>query len=217
VFAGISYLTRGRFETDEDLLNSAAPAPEISLATPPSAVAAAGARRYDALAPGMLGFLVVCLVVGGLLAWRLKPESIGDYLKLSIDARGARTRADEIVRQRGLDPNSYHHATLLVNTTDPVTNEFLRERGGVAHLNEIYAKQVPGALWRVRYFRDSQPEERSVVLKPDGSLHAIRHTLAEDAPGASLTKEEAAARAEKFLRDEKNIDLSQWSLVESKS
>jgi len=55
------------------------------------------------------------------------------------------------------------------------------------------------------------------VLKPDGSLHAIRHTVAEEAPGASLSKEEAVARAEKFLREEKKVDLSHWSLVESNS
>ena len=90
-----------------------------------------------------------------------------------------------------------------MNVTDPVANEFLRQRGGVARVNEIYAKQVPGALWRVRYFRDSQPEEYAVILKPDGSLHSVRHTLAEAAPGASLTKDEAVARAEKFLREEK--------------
>jgi hypothetical protein len=217
-FAAISYLLRGRFEDDKDLLNSAVPAPDISLAvaseSTPSGVAIG---RYDALAPGMLGFLAVCVVAGGFLAWRLQPESIGDYLKLAVDARSARTRSDEILRQRGPDPNSYRHATLLVNATDPVTNEFLRQRGGVTHLNEIYAKQVPGALWRVRYFRDSQPEEYAIVLKPDGSLHAVRHTLAESAPGASLTKDEAVARAEKFLREEKTIDLGHWALVEAKS
>jgi Type II CAAX prenyl endopeptidase Rce1-like len=217
-FAGISYLARGRFETDEDLLNSAAPLPEISITAGTASSPAGSAKRlYDALAPGMLGFLAVCLLAGGLLAWRLKPEAIGDYLKLSVDARSARVRADEVLRLRNLDPNSYYHATLLVNATDPVTNEFLRERGGIAHLNEIYAKQVPGALWRVRYFRDSQPEEYAVVLKPDGALHSVRHTLAEDAPGASLTKDQAVARAENFLRHEKKIDLSQWALVEAKS
>src|SRR6202040_3778944 len=129
----------------------------------------------------------------------------------------ARAHADTIFRQRGLQPNSYIHATVFVNVTDPVTNEFLRERVGVARVNEILATQVPGALWRVRYFRDSQPEEYAVVLKPDGSLHAVRHTLADEAPGASLSKEEAVARAEKFLREEKKIDLSQWSLVDSNS
>jgi membrane protease YdiL (CAAX protease family) len=217
-FAGISYLARGRFETDEDLLNSAAPLPEISItAGPASSPAGAPKRLYDALAPGMLGFLAVCLLAGGLLAWRLKPEAIGDYLKLSVDARSARVRADEVLRLRNLDPNSYYHATLLINATDPVTNEFLRERGGIAHLNDIYAKQVPGALWRVRYFRDSQPEEYAVVLKPDGALHSVRHTLAEDAPGALLSKDQAVARAENFLREEKKIALSQWALVEAKS
>ena len=217
-FAGISYLMRGRFEADEDLLNSAVPVPDVSLTAGPAVAATGGtARRYDALAPGMLGFLAVCLLAGGLLAWRLKPESIGDYLKLSVDARSARAHADEVIRQRGLDPSSYHHATLLVNITDPVTNEFLRERGGIAHLNEIYSQQVPGALWRVRFFRDSQPEEYAIVLKPDGSLHAVRHTLAEDAPGASLSKDDAVARAEKFLREEKKIDLSHWAVVEAQS
>jgi hypothetical protein len=218
LFAAISYLSRGGFEADEDLLNRAAPAPEVSLAAGPEEVAAAsGAKRYDALTQGTLAFLTACVVVGGVLAWRVKPEGIGDYLKLSLNARTAQAQADAILRQRGLNPNSYVHTTVLANTTDPVANEFLRERVGVTRVNEIYEKQVPGALWRVRYFRDSQPEEYAVVLRPDGSLHAVRHNLAEEAPGASLTKEEAIARAEKFLREEKKVDLGQWSLVESNS
>ena len=99
-FAGISYLARGRFEADEDLLNSAAPAPEISLAAARAPEATATQqRRYEALAPVMMTVLAVCLVVGGLLAWRLKPESIGDYLKLSVDAITSRARADEIMRK----------------------------------------------------------------------------------------------------------------------
>ena len=218
LFAAISYVSRGRFEADEDLLNSAAPTTVISLASRPEQVSAAvSAHRYDALSRGMLAFLAVCVVVGGAIAWRLKPESIGDYLKLSVNARAARARADAIVRQRGLDANSYVHSTVLAEISDPTTNEFLRERVGVARVNEIYDKQVPATLWRVRYFRDSQPEEYAVILKPDGSLHAVRHTLAEEAQGASLSKEEAIARAGKFLSEEKNINLSQWTLVESNS
>ena len=217
-FSGISYLVRGRFEPDEDLLNSAAPAPDLSaVKVRPAASDAVQARSYDALAPAMLGLLAVCLLAGGLLAWRLKPESIGDYLKLSVNAKTARARADEILSQRGVKPDTYIHTTMFVNVTDPVVNEFLRQRGGVARANEVYDKQVPGALWRVRYFRDSQPEEYAVILKPDGSLHSVRHTLAEAAPGPSLTKDEAVARAEKFLREEKKIDLSQWNLVEANS
>jgi hypothetical protein len=217
-FACISYLTRGGFETDEDLLNRAEPAPEIDFTTEP-AVAPAETKsiRYQALAPAMIAFLAVCLVVGSALVWRLKPVAIGDYLKLSVNARSARARADEILRQRHLDPNSYIHATVLAEIADPIINEYLRQRLGIPGINAIYANQVPAALWRVRFFRDSQPEEFAVILRPDGSLHSIHHTLAEETPGASLTKEEARARAEKLLSEEKKIDLKAWTLVESSS
>ena len=217
-FACISYLTRGGFETVEDLLNRAAPVPESVLASEPeAATSVVKPSRYAALAPGMIGFLAVCLLGGGLLAWRLKPPSIGEYLQLSLNARTARARGDQIMHQRGSDPNSYYHAAVFVDIADPVVNEYLRQRVGIAGVNAIYAERVPAALWRVRYFRDSQAEEFAVVLRPDGALHSVRHTLAEEAPGASLTKEEAVARAEKFLRDEKKLDLKNWALVESNS
>ena len=221
IFAGVSYLSRGRFERDEDLLNSAEPIQEISFESPPepeAPEAAAGVlRRYDALTPSTMIFLAACLVLGGTAAWRFKTPSLGDYLKLSVDARTAKVRADEVLRQRGLDPNSYRHATIFTDFTDPLTNEFLRQRVGIARLNEIYATQVPGAIWQVRYFRDSQPEEFSIKLSPDGVLLAVNHKLAEDAPGASLSKEEAVAKAEKYLREVKKLDLNQWSLVEANS
>ena len=218
IFAGVSYLARGRFEPDEDLLNSAEPIEKISFESAPAeAGPAAATRRYDALTPATMIFLAVCLVLGGVAAWRFKTQSVGDYLKLSVDARTARAKADEIFRQHGLDPNSYRHATIFVDVTDPVTNEFLRQRVGIARLNQIYDKQVAGAIWQVRYFRDGQPEEYSIKLNPDGSLLAFQHKLAEDTPGASLSKEEAVAKAEKYLREEKKLDLSQWSLVESDS
>ena len=218
IFAGVSYLSRGRFEPDEDLLNSAEPIGEISFESAPTETSTATAtRRYDALTPAMMIFLAVCLVLGAAAAWRFKTPALGDYLKLSVDAKTAKARADEILRQHGLDPNSYRHATILADTTDQVTNEFLRQRVGIDRLNEIYATEVPGVVWQVRYFRDSQPEEYSIKLKPDGSLAAFHHKLGEDAPGASLTKEEAAAKTEKYLREVKKLDLSQWTLVETYS
>ena len=216
-FAGVSYLVRGRFESDEDLLNRAAPIPEADLASEPLISTQTQSRRYEALAPGLLAFLAVCLLAGGFLAWRLKPQSVGDYLKLSIDARSARSSADQIIRGRGVDPNLYRRASVFVGITNPVTNEFLRERMGIAQLNEMYAAKVPGAVWQVRYFNDGQTEEYSIKLNPDGSPLAIHHKLPEDAHGASLTKEEAIARAEKFLSQAKKVDLSKWSLIEAES
>jgi membrane protease YdiL (CAAX protease family) len=218
IFAGVSYLARGRFEPDEDLLNSAEPIEKISFEPAPiAAEAQALTRRYDALSPAMMTFLAICLVLGGVAAWRFKTPALGDYVKLSVNARTAKAHADETLHQRGFDPNTYRTATIFTDFTDPVTNEFLRQRVGLARMNEIYDTEVAGAIWQVRYFRDSQPEEFSVKLKPDGSLLAFNHKLAEDAPGVSLTKEEAQAKAEKYLREVKKLDLGQWSLVEANS
>ncbi|MDP9337563.1 MAG: CPBP family intramembrane metalloprotease, partial [Acidobacteriota bacterium] len=219
VFSGVAYLRRGQFAPVDDLLNGAEAAPEISFSSETMAPGAPAVAYsgYDGQRSGIAGILAVCVVIGGLLAWRVKQPVIGDYLKLSADARSVKTRADEVLRQRGVNPGSYHHAVLLANVTDGATNEFLRERVGIARANEIYDKEAPGALWTARYFRDREPEEYIVVLRPDGSLHSVHHTLAEDAQGVSLTKEQAVVRGEEFLRVQKRVDLSQWSLVESKS
>jgi membrane protease YdiL (CAAX protease family) len=225
-----SRIKRGTFEDDEDLLNGAMKpvptggavdvvlAPEISPGDMAAgAPVAVPSRGYRALSSSMIGFLGVCIVLGGVAAWRLKPARVGDYLKLKVDAKEATTRAKEILKQRGVDPKSYKTATVFVDVTDATASEYLREKVGVPALNEIYDKRVPGALWHVRFFRDGQPEEYSVVLRPDGTLHSVHHGLAEAAAGASLSKEDALAKAQEFLRTNKNIELSQWTLVEATS
>ncbi len=218
-YSGISCLLRGEFEPVEDLLNRAEAAPEIELRQGPATAELRFARRrYAGLTAGTIGFLAVCLIAGSVVAWRFKQERIGDYLHLSVNSRTASERANAVLREHGLDPRNYYRSAMLVEKMDPVTNEFLRRRKvPVEGINRIYAERVPGALWLVRYFRDSEPEEFAVTLKPDGSLHAFRHTLAEAAKGAKLSKVEAIAVAEKFLQEKKNIDLNGWKLVDSRS
>lgn len=218
LFSAVSYLRRGQFEADEDLLNSAQPIEKIAfeMASAKEAETAA-TRRYDALTPTAMLFLAVCLVLGGLAAWRLKTPQAGDYLKISVNPRTVKERADEILRQHGQDPKSFGTATIFAELSDPVVNEFLRRRGGMALINEVYGKEVQAAVWQVRYFRDGQAEEYSIKLAPDGSFVAFHHKLAEDAPGASLSKEEAIAKAEKYLTEVKKLDLSKWTLVEADS
>jgi membrane protease YdiL (CAAX protease family) len=217
-YCGVLYLARGRFEAVEDLRNDAQPSPEISLGrepAPPQIVTTA--QRYDALTTGTLGFLAVCVVVGAVLATKLKRDHIGDYLQLSADRTIAMQRADAVMRDHGLNPGTYRRTAVMVNTTDPAVNEFLWRRMSVAQINQIYQQRVPGAVWRVRYFHDLQPEEFGVTLKPDGSVHGFWHILAEDAKGANLTKEEAVAIAGKYLQEQKHIDLSGWELKEENS
>lgn len=218
LFSGVQYLARGRFEEVDDLLNQAEPVGEISLERQtivlPSAMSP---RRYQPLTTSMIGFLALCLLLGGLAAWRLKREHIGDYLRLSVDRYSAIQTADSVMRQHGLAPNSFRRTAVFLDNTNPLANEFLRRRMAISQINEIYANRVPGALWRVRYFRDSQPEEYAVTLKPDGSLQGFWHTLAEASKGANLSKEEAQNIAQSYLREQKQVDLRAWKLVEANS
>src|SRR3989442_8156408 len=83
VFACISYLTRGGFEAAEDLLNRAKSAPEIDLGSEPAdATSEVKSSGYDALSPGVIAFLAICLLTGGALAWKTKPPAHGQKLRL---------------------------------------------------------------------------------------------------------------------------------------
>src|SRR5262249_55052448 len=128
-WSGISYLARGSFEIVDDLLNEAEPAGEIALqrqvtvvgATPPS-------RRYDALTPGTIGFRALCVAIGGATAFAVRRQSIGDYLRLGLNARSVVARADTVMRAHNLDPNTFHRTAELQDVTKPIVNEYLRRR-----------------------------------------------------------------------------------------
>jgi hypothetical protein len=224
--AAFSYFSRGGFEADPNLLNSAKPlAPpeaealpgttDLTAAEAVTGSAAAGASPgYAPLSSRALGVLAVCGVLGLALVAGVNREAIGDFVRFGINAAQATNRADQVLRDNRVDPASYEHAATITYTFDDYNNEYLRRAIGIAAANRTYRDQVPSAFWTVRYFRDSHKEEYMVVLRTDGSLHSLHHTLDEKAPGANLTKEEALVRAESYLREQKQIDFSAWNLVE---
>jgi membrane protease YdiL (CAAX protease family) len=228
--AAISYISRGGFVTEASLLNRARPIgglpmdaarietePEaLAEATPPAAVPDIS-TNHAAMSSRALAALVACGVLGFALLAGVKRETIGDFVSFQINAQEAADRGNEDLHEIKIDPATYRHATTVTYTFDDYTNEYLRRAIGIAAANRVYRDQVPSAFWTIRYFRDSQNEEYMVVLKPDGSLHSVHHTLDEKAPGANLSKEEAQARAEVFLRDRKGVNLQDWNLVETHS
>ena len=220
--AGVFYLARGGFADPAALLNRAEPlAEETPVAAQPVAVTATHAATYEPLTAGALAVLGLCGALGIFLVWAVKPQAIGDFVRFSVDARQAEAQADEVLRGQKVDPSGYRRAATIQYTFDPLINEYLRRRVGIAGANRIYREQVPSAFWAIRYFRDSQAEEYLVVLRPDGAPHSVHHTLAESATGANLSKDEALARAEAFLQESnpetRGFDFAQWKLVESTS
>ncbi len=214
VISGGSYLLRRRFEADPALLNAADPVVE---AAPPAEAVAAPSRAYEALTPRTMGILVACGVAGLALVALVKSQAIGDFVRVQVNARQAMATADETLRRRGIDIARYRRATTIDPTYNKFANEYLRRQVGIAGANKLYQGKVPSVFWRVRYFRDSEKEEYGVVIRTDGALDSVHHTIEEKAPGANLSKEEAQARAEAYLRGEKKLDLTKWKLVEANS
>ena len=204
--AAISYVSRGGFVSDAALLNSATPldrprveashaeTPQPAFETTTTVAAPDQSAGYAAMSSRALAILIACGLAGIALLAGVKRETIGDFVRFSINAHEAIDRANEDMRQLNLDPATYHRAATVTYTFDEYTNEYLRRTIGIAAANRVYRELVPSAFWTVRYFRDSQNEEYTVVLKPDGSLHSVHHTLEEKAQGANLSKE-AQARA----------------------
>jgi membrane protease YdiL (CAAX protease family) len=214
-FAVFWRIQRGTFEDDADLLNAAPD--KVEAVSEPEIAEEKIAAPTGALTNGLLALLTVGILAGGIGMWKLKPQHLGDYLKVSVSAKEAKMRAEDVLKKRGIKANLYESATNFVDATDAIANQYLREKIGIPALNDIYKKRVPGAVWHVRFFRDGEAEEYAVDLLPDGSLQSVNHKLAEAAKGASLTKEEALARAAAFLKDVKHLDISQWTLVDSSS
>lgn len=215
--AGILYLRRGAFADETDLLNRAQPLPEAATVAEEPRATPEPALAYQPLNRRAATLLAAGGVLGLVLVLAIKPQTIGSFVRFPLNSREVGLRADDVLRELRQTPASYHRVVTTQYTFDPLVNEYLRRSIGLEAVNRIYRDEVPTAFWTARYFRDSQKEEYFIVLRPDGTLHSVHHTLAEAAPGPNLTKEEAEARAETFLRDSKKIDLSQWKLVEAES
>lgn len=217
LIAGALYFKRGSFGDETALLNRAQPLVALPSAAAEPVAAEQPPASYEALSPRALVILAVAALVGFASLWMIKPHSIGSFVRFRLDSSEAAQRADDVLRQQGQIPASYHRAVSIQYTFDPLVNEYLRRTIGIDAANRIYREEVPAAFWTARYFRDLQKEEYFIVLLPDGALHSVHHTLAEAAPGAMLTQEQAQGRAEEFLRETKKIDLSRWKLVEAQS
>jgi len=90
---------------------------------------------------------------------------------------------------------------------------------GVSDTNRLIREtQVSIWYWRARWFRPLQKEEFLVYLAPDdGQVVALFHTLLEDAPGASLSQEEARALAQDYLAQDRGWDLEDWEEISASS
>jgi hypothetical protein len=99
---------------------------------------------------------------------------------------------------------------------NPTAVKYLLEHRTVADVDQIYRQATRLLLWQVRYFRPLEKEEHVVFVDPaEGKIFAYRHILDENAPGASLSPEEARVRAAEFL-EQQGYHLEEFDLQDSR-
>jgi membrane protease YdiL (CAAX protease family) len=193
-----AYWKTGTFTEESPLLNAAEPTAE-----PPAEVAAAAEAplAYQPLSRNRLMAAGVLAVIFAALAF-IPVYRFGKGIVLHKSAQDAVLAADNFLRQRKVDPAKYRHAAWIHDNVDGSTLDYLAERKPLEQADKIYRQATHLVLWAVRYFRPLQKEEYQVFVDPvSGEVCGFRHVLEENAPGASLSPDQAQALAEQAVRE----------------
>ena len=161
-----------------------------------------------------LATAAVC-VVAGIFAFIYFPRAFPIVsLDIRMDRAGALASARELTERFGWGPEDYRQAASFGLT--PQVQEFIELEGGGP---EAFRGLMTGEVfhpyrWTVRHFKEQERNETRITFTPGGEPYGFVQVLAEDAPGAALSEDEALAIAELASTDW-DIDLAAFERVES--
>ncbi|HYN16262.1 MAG TPA: CPBP family intramembrane glutamic endopeptidase [Terriglobales bacterium] len=209
----VSYLRTGAFEDESTLTNSAERIPRVPRPAEPEAVLPE--VTYQSLSRGRLvlaGVLTAIFVAVALIP----VYRFGEEVKVGMTAQEAIRAADAHLRKQGIDPAKYRHVPRLFSNVQPLAVRYLIEHVTVKQADQIYRRATQMIGWEVRYFRPLEIEEHHVFFDPtNGDFVDHRHSLDENAPGASLAPDEARALAERALAGH-GYRLAEFELQDSR-
>jgi hypothetical protein len=124
----------------------------------------------------------------------------------------AKTQLNEL----GFSPEGYEFA--LSFNEDNLASFYLQRRLGVEETNiRLTNEKWPLHFWTARWYKPLEKEEFYIHFSPQGKFLGFDHIIAEDAPGASITIEQAQGVAEKFLSQYSTWTTANWERVEATS
>ena len=136
-------------------------------------------------------------------------------LDLSMDRAGALKLAANLAAKYQWGPKNYSPAASF--DLDSEVQDYVElEVGGSRAFKELLKGGLYSPyMWRVRHFKEGEPNETVIRFTPDGKPYGFHERLAEDARGASLSPEEARIIAEKAATEQWQILLNQYVAVET--
>ncbi len=137
-------------------------------------------------------------------------------LKISMNRAEAFSKASTLAEKYHLGPQQYKEAAYF-NTDSDTQNYIELERGGAQAWRSFLGNQYYHPYtWLVRHFKEGDTNEVYFKFTPEGKPYGFTETIAESAPGAALTSEEARTRAEQFLTHEWNTKIQSYKLKDSR-
>jgi membrane protease YdiL (CAAX protease family) len=207
----VAYWRTGTFSEEESLTNARE---GISRPVRKEVVEPEAPLVYQPLPPKRLVLAGVLTLVFILLAV-IPVYRFGDGISLHTSRAQAVRTADAYLRQRQVDPGRYHQVVWVRENVDPLAVRYLLEHKSIKESDQTYRLATRLAVWAVRYFRPLEKDERLVFLDPTtGQVFGYRVLLDDNAPGASLSPEQAQALAAKYV-EEQGYHLSDFDLQNS--
>jgi membrane protease YdiL (CAAX protease family) len=209
----VAYWRTGTFSEDESLSNARE---GISRPVRKEVAEAEAALVYQPLPQGRLilaGLLtLIFITLAAIPVYRF-----GEGLSLQITRAQAVRAADGYLRQRQVDPGRYHRVAWVHDNVDPLAVRYLLEHESIKESDQTYRLATRLAVFEVRYFRPLEKEEHHVFLDPTtGQVFGYRRMLDDNAPGATLSSEQAQTLAARYV-EEQGYHLSDFDLQSSEA
>lgn len=195
LIALVAYWRTGTFADESPLTNASE---GVSRAPRKEAIAEAEkSLAYQPLSGRRLA--LAGILAAGFAALAFAPiHRFGEGIEFRVTRQGAIRVGDGFLKQQKVDIANYQSVAWLRENIDPMALRYLLEHRTVEEAEGIYRLATQLLVWEVRYFRPLRKEEHRVFVDAAGGrLFAYRHILDENAPGASLSPQQARVLAEK--------------------
>ncbi len=147
---------------------------------------------YTPIEPQRRLFLFLATVLIGLASFVMRPQVINSDAIVHMERHQAESRALKALSRHGIEAAGYTVVSYLSSQGATEPEQYLYEKVGFAKVTEIIKKShSDGFCWHVRFFKPKTPEEYVVQFDGEGREIGFDVLLAEETPGAFLTKDEA--------------------------
>ena len=154
-------------------------------------------------------------VVAAVVAVRYFPRAFSIVaLDITMDRERALDGARAIMTRDQLGPAAYRQAASFALDNEAQTFVELEGGGKDAFTGMLRDGLYSAYSWRVRQFKENEPNETTIRFTPEGRAYGFVEKLKEDAPGAALAAAAARRIAEDGASARWSIDFSKYSLAE---